>query len=73
MNEPRKRAAAARVKTLRWDPADYLEDASDVVAYLEAALEDGDLQVIAAALGDVVRSKGMTAVAARPGLGRESR
>lgn len=72
MNEPRKRTAAARTKTLPWDPADYLEDASDVVAYLEAAFEDGDPQVIAGALGDVARSKGMTAVAAKSGLGRES-
>ena len=72
MKEPRNRAAAAREKTLPWDPADYLEDASDVVAYLEAAFEDGDPQVIAGALGDVARSKGMTAVAAKSGLGRES-
>ena len=72
MNEPRKRAAAATTKTLPWDPADYLEDAGDVVAYLEAAFEDGDPQVIAGALGDVARSKGMTAVAAKAGLGRES-
>ena len=72
MNEPQKRAAAARTKTLQWDPADYLEDARDVVAYLEAAFDDGDPQVIAGALGDVARSKGMTAVAAKAGLGRES-
>ncbi len=72
MNEPRERAAAARTKTLPWDPADYLEDSSDVVAYLEAAFEDGDPQVIAGAIGDVARSKGMTAVAAKSGLGRES-
>ncbi len=72
MNEPRERAVAARTKTLPWDPADYLEDASDVVAYLEAAFEDGDPQVIAGALGDVARSRGMTAVAAKSGLGRES-
>ena len=72
MNEPRERAAAARTKTLPWDPADYLEDSNDVVAYLEAAFEDGDPQVIAGAIGDVARSKGMTAVAAKSGLGRES-
>ena len=72
MNELRKQAAAARTKTLPWDPADYLRDSSDVVAYLEAAFEDGDPQTIAGALGDVARSKGMTAVAAKSGLGRES-
>ena len=72
MNGPRKEAAAARTRTRPWDPADYLEDEGDVVAYLEAAFEDGDPRVIAEALGDVARSKGMTAVAAKSGLGRES-
>ena len=67
-----KRAAAARTKTRPWDPAEYLEDLSDVVAYLEAAFEDGDPRVIAGALGDVARCRGMTAVAAKSGLGRES-
>ena len=72
MNDSRLRADAARAKTLPWDAADYLEDIEDVVAYLEAAFEDGDPRVIAAALGDVARSRGMTAVAAKAGLGRES-
>ena len=72
MNGSRERAVVARAKTRPWDAADYLEDLDDVVAYLEAAFEDGDPQVIAAALGDVARSRGMTAVAAKSGLGRES-
>lgn len=72
MNEPRKEAATARAKTRPWDPAEYLEDLDDVVAYLEAAFEDGDPRVITGALGDVARSRGMTAVAAQSGLGRES-
>lgn len=60
------------IKTLRWDAADHLQDDEDIVAYLDAAFEDGDPQLIAAALGDVARSRGMTRVAARAGLGRES-
>ena len=72
MIEGREQAAIARTKSRPWDPADYLEDLDDVVAYLEAAFEDGDPRVIAGALGDVARSKGMTAVAAKSGLGRES-
>lgn len=72
MNGPRTEAAVARSRTRPWDPADYLEDEGDVVAYLEAAFEDGDPGVIAGALGDVARSRGMTAVAAKSGLGRES-
>ena len=70
MNGPRKEADEARKRTRPWDPADYLEDEGDVAAYLEAAFEDGDPREIARALGDVARSKGMTAVAAKSGLGR---
>ena len=51
---------------------DYLETEEDIVAYLEAALDEGDPALIAAALGDLARAKGMTIVAADAGLGRES-
>ena len=72
MTGPNKRVAAVRAKTRPWDPAEYLETEDDVIAYLEAAFEDGDPRVITAALGDVARRRGMTAVAAKAGLGRES-
>ena len=62
----------AKIQTRSWDAADYLETEEDVVLYLEAAFEDGDPGLIAAALGDVARTKGMTKVAADTGLGRES-
>ncbi len=58
--------------TRPWDAADHLESDDEVVAYLEAAFEDGDPALIAAALGDVARARGMTQVAADAGLGRES-
>lgn len=59
-------------KTLPWDVAQHLKTDKDRVAYLDAALEDGDPGVIAAALGDIARSKGMSRVARQSGLGRES-
>ena len=43
-----------------------------MLAYLEAAFEDGDRHLIVAALGDVAKSKGMKKVASESGLGRES-
>ena len=61
-----------KIETTRWDAADHLDDDADVAAYLEAALEDGDHQVIAAVLGDIARAKGMSWVARETGLGRES-
>jgi probable addiction module antidote protein len=62
----------AKTKTHPWDVAEHLEKAEDMAAYLEAALEDGDPRLIAAALGDIARSKGMAQIAREAGLGRES-
>ena len=61
-----------KVKTRRWDPASTLRSEEEMAAYLEAALEDGDPGLIAAVLGDIARAKGMSAVARKAGLGRES-
>jgi probable addiction module antidote protein len=41
-----------------------------VAAYLDAILEDGDPELLKAALGDVARSKGMSEIADAAGLGR---
>lgn len=62
----------AKTKTKRWDAADSLKSDRDIIAYLEAAFEDGDPGVVAAALGDIARSRGMTRIARLAGLGRES-
>ena len=62
----------AKNKTRPWDAAEHLETDEDVAAYLEAALEEGDAVLFAAALGDVARAKGMTQIARDAGLGRES-
>lgn len=62
----------AKTKTQIWDVANHLETKEDIAAYLEAALEDGDPALIAAALGDIARSRGMTQISRDTGLGRES-
>src|ERR1700733_9065777 len=59
--------------TSRWDAADSLETKEtkeDIAAYLDAVLEDGDSDLLKAALGDVARAKGMTEIAQAAGLGR---
>ena len=61
-----------KTKTRLWDPAEHLETEEDMAAYLDAALEDGDPALVAAALGDIARAKGMTQIARETGLGRES-
>ena len=49
-----------------WEPAEHLNTQEAIVAYLEAALEDGDGKLIAAALGDIARAKGLATAAALP-------
>jgi probable addiction module antidote protein len=61
-----------KLKTLPWDSAEHLKTGEDIANYLEAVFEDGDPALVAAALGDVARSKGMAKIARSTGLGRES-
>lgn len=61
-----------KVKTLPWDSVAYLKTDEDIAHYLEAVFEDGDPSLVAAALGDVARVKGMSQIAKAAGLGRES-
>lgn len=61
-----------KTKTKAWDVAEHLETEEEMAAYLEAALEDGDAVLVAAALGDIARAKGMAQIAREAGLGRES-
>ena len=58
--------------TRRWDATNYLQSGADMVAYLEAALAEGDAALVAAALGDIARAKGMSQLSRDTGLGRES-
>jgi probable addiction module antidote protein len=62
----------AKITTRPWDAVEHLESDEDMAAYLEAALEEGDPVLVAAALGDIARAKGMALIARETGLGRES-
>lgn len=55
-----------------YDAAKYLATEAEQQAYLDAAFEDGDPQVIAAVLGDIAKVRGMAQVARDAGLGCES-
>jgi probable addiction module antidote protein len=61
-----------KTQTKTWDITEHLKSEEDMVAYLDAALEEGDASLIAAALGDIARAKGMSQIAKDTGLGRES-
>lgn len=62
----------SKVKTTVYDSADYLDSPEDVAAYLEEAFAESDQALIAHALGVVSRAKGMSAIAKKTKLSRES-
>lgn len=59
-----------KLKTTPYDPVDYLKNEEDMAAYMEAALEDGHPTVVAMAVGNIARAKGMAKVAKDAGLSR---
>ena len=55
-----------------FDPSKYLDDEEAIADYITLAIEDGSPGLLAAALGDVARARGMTQVAQAAGLTREA-
>src|SRR5690625_3452866 len=60
-----------KVKFSRYDAVDYLKDEDDITAYLDAAMEDGNPALIAAALGDVARARNLSQLARDVGMSRQ--
>lgn len=60
------------VKLKKWDVIEHLQTDEDMVSYFNACLEEQDPALIAAALGDIARARGMSSVAKETGLSRES-
>jgi probable addiction module antidote protein len=60
------------VKTTPFDPAKYLDDEQAIADYLTDMLEDGSPGLLAAALGDIARARGMSQIAQDAGIGREA-
>ena len=64
----------AKTRTTPFNVADHLHTPEDMAAYLDASLEEanGDATLVAKALGDIARARGMSRVARDAGLSRES-
>ncbi|MFN3713001.1 MAG: addiction module antidote protein [Alcanivoracaceae bacterium] len=58
----------------RWDATEHLKDEQDCLLYLQAVMEDADVneKLIAAALGDIARARGMMQISRETGLAREA-
>ena len=55
-----------------FDAAEYLNSKEDVAAYLTTVLEENDSALLAAAIGDIARARGMSQVAKDSGIAREA-
>lgn len=55
-----------------FDTANYLDSEEIIAEYLNAALDDGNPDLLLMALGNIAKARGMTQVAKSAGLGRES-
>jgi len=55
-----------------FDASDYLDSEETITAYLNAILEENDDALLASALGDIAKARGMTQIAKDAGIGRES-
>lgn len=60
------------VRVTEFDSSAFLDDDEVVAEYLTAALEDENPDVFLAAVGNVAKARGMSVIAERAGLGRES-
>lgn len=60
------------IKTREFDAAHYLKNEKMMALYLETVLTEGTSQEFIQALNTVARAKGMTELANKTGIGRES-
>ena len=63
---------AKKTTTSPYDSAEYLDSIDAINAYMEEALETDDPAFIAKALGTIARARGMSQMAKKAGLPRES-
>ena len=60
-----------KYKVSKYDPAEDIETGEDVIAYLEAALEENDIEFLFKTIGYIARSKGMAQIARELNLNKE--
>jgi probable addiction module antidote protein len=66
----RKKVCAAELPA--FDVSEYLNNDEAVAEYLTAVIAENDAALLAAALGDIARARGMSEIAKSTGLAREA-
>ena len=59
-------------KITTFDIAQYLDNKEMIAEYLSQVLEDGDMDELLEAIGNIAKAKGIGQIASDTGLGRES-
>jgi len=73
MIEEKTMTRRIKVKELpEFDAAPYLDSEESIAAYLTDILEANDAALLAAALGEIARARGMTEIAKTAGITREA-
>ena len=62
----------SKLEITNFDIAEYLNDKEVIAEYLSQILDDGDMDELLEALGNIAKAKGMSQIAKDTGLGRES-
>ncbi|MEA1913860.1 MAG: addiction module antidote protein [Campylobacterota bacterium] len=62
----------SKLEITQFDIAQYLDDKEVIAEYLSQILEDGNIDELLEALGNIAKAKGMSQIAKDTGLGRES-
>lgn len=60
-----------KVTVSDWNSSKYLKTEQDISAYLDAAMEYDDPELLNLALDNIARARGMTEIARRAGVTRE--
>jgi probable addiction module antidote protein len=60
------------METYDWDMAENINTKEEVLAYLQGAIEENDIETLFDVIGAIARSKGMVMIAKELGLNRES-
>ncbi len=62
----------SKLEITNFDVAQYLDDKDVIAEYLSQILDDGNIDELLIALGNIAKAKGMTQIAKDTGLCRES-
>ena len=61
-----------KITTKKWDSSEYLDSPEMIHEYLKTAFEQGDDELLIAAIGNVAKAQGMTEIARKTNLSRQN-